>query len=156
MEQLIFYRGAKKIRGEIFNAGTGDERKVRDIIEAIYLKVARKKEYNDILKLFTKNENPFTEIKSQLMHYDKVKDFFGWEPKTDFELGLDLTIEWYRKYLKELDLEFRDATCPDVGIIVGKISLHAKKGFSTIMLLFKFIKVFASLSICETSEKERS
>jgi len=38
-----------------------------------------------------------------------------------------------RKYLKELDLEFRDATCPDVGIIAGKIRLHAKKGFSTII-----------------------
>jgi (E)-4-hydroxy-3-methyl-but-2-enyl pyrophosphate reductase len=38
-----------------------------------------------------------------------------------------------RKYLKGLDMEFRDATCPDVGIIAGKIRLHAKKGFSTVM-----------------------
>lgn len=38
-----------------------------------------------------------------------------------------------RKYLKELDMEFRDATCPDVGIIAGKIRLHAKKGFSTVI-----------------------
>lgn len=38
-----------------------------------------------------------------------------------------------RKYLKNLDMEFRDATCPDVGIIAGKIRLHAKKGFSTVI-----------------------
>ncbi len=38
-----------------------------------------------------------------------------------------------RKYLKNLVLEFRDATCPDVGIIAGKIKLHAKKGFSIII-----------------------
>jgi len=38
-----------------------------------------------------------------------------------------------RKYLKGLDMEFRDATCPDVGIIAGKIRMHAKKDFSTVI-----------------------
>lgn len=38
-----------------------------------------------------------------------------------------------RKYLKNLGLEFKDATCPDVGIIAGKIRLHAKKGFHTVI-----------------------
>ena len=38
-----------------------------------------------------------------------------------------------RKYLKSLGLEFRDATCPDVGIIAGKIRTHARKGYSTII-----------------------
>lgn len=38
-----------------------------------------------------------------------------------------------RQYLKSLGMEFKDATCPDVGIIAGKIRLHAKKGFSTII-----------------------
>ena len=33
-----------------------------------------------------------------------------------------------RKYLKQLGLPFRDGTCPDVGIIAGKIKLHAEKG----------------------------
>jgi len=38
-----------------------------------------------------------------------------------------------REYLKSLGLEFRDATCPDVGIIAGKIRLHAKRGFATVI-----------------------
>jgi (E)-4-hydroxy-3-methyl-but-2-enyl pyrophosphate reductase len=38
-----------------------------------------------------------------------------------------------RKYLKSLGLEFRDATCPDVGIIAGKIRTHARKGYSTVI-----------------------
>ncbi|MDE3084529.1 MAG: 4-hydroxy-3-methylbut-2-enyl diphosphate reductase [Verrucomicrobiota bacterium] len=38
-----------------------------------------------------------------------------------------------RNYLKTLGMAFRDATCPDVGIIAGKIRLHAKKGYSTII-----------------------
>jgi len=38
-----------------------------------------------------------------------------------------------RKYLKSLGIAFKDATCPDVGIVAGKIRLHAKKGYSTII-----------------------
>ncbi|MCG8527344.1 MAG: 4-hydroxy-3-methylbut-2-enyl diphosphate reductase [Opitutales bacterium] len=38
-----------------------------------------------------------------------------------------------RKYLKSLGMEFKDATCPDVGIIAGKIKQHARKGFSTVI-----------------------
>ncbi|HNX05843.1 MAG TPA: 4-hydroxy-3-methylbut-2-enyl diphosphate reductase, partial [Opitutales bacterium] len=38
-----------------------------------------------------------------------------------------------REYLKSLGLEFRDATCPDVGIVAGKIRMHARSGYSTII-----------------------
>jgi (E)-4-hydroxy-3-methyl-but-2-enyl pyrophosphate reductase len=38
-----------------------------------------------------------------------------------------------RKYLKELGMDFKDATCPDVGIIAGKVRLYAKKGHVTVI-----------------------
>jgi (E)-4-hydroxy-3-methyl-but-2-enyl pyrophosphate reductase len=38
-----------------------------------------------------------------------------------------------RDYLKHLGMEFKDATCPDVGIIAGKIRIHAKKGYTTVI-----------------------
>lgn len=38
-----------------------------------------------------------------------------------------------RKYLKSLGLPFKDATCPDVAIIAGKIRTHARKGYSTVI-----------------------
>jgi 4-hydroxy-3-methylbut-2-enyl diphosphate reductase len=38
-----------------------------------------------------------------------------------------------RGYLKSLGLDFKDATCPDVGIIAGKIRIHAKKGYNTVI-----------------------
>lgn len=38
-----------------------------------------------------------------------------------------------RKYLKSLGIPFRDATCPDVGIVAGKIRMHAKKGYTTVI-----------------------
>ena len=41
------------------------------------------------------------EITSQIMNYDKVEEYFGWKPKTAFEKGLDITINWYREYLEK-------------------------------------------------------
>lgn len=38
-----------------------------------------------------------------------------------------------RSYLKSLGMKFKDATCPDVGIIAGKIKLHSRKGYSTVI-----------------------
>lgn len=38
-----------------------------------------------------------------------------------------------RAYLKSLGMEFKDATCPDVGIIAGKIKLHSRKGYHTVI-----------------------
>ncbi len=38
-----------------------------------------------------------------------------------------------RSYLKQLGMDFKDATCPDVGIIAGKIRTYAKKGYETVI-----------------------
>lgn len=38
-----------------------------------------------------------------------------------------------REYLKSLGLEFRDATCPDVGIVAGKIRKMARAGYASII-----------------------
>lgn len=38
-----------------------------------------------------------------------------------------------REYLKSLGMNFKDATCPDVGIIAGKIKMHARKGYHTVV-----------------------
>ncbi len=38
-----------------------------------------------------------------------------------------------RQYLRNLGMDFKDATCPDVGIIAGKIKMHAKKGYHTVI-----------------------
>lgn len=38
-----------------------------------------------------------------------------------------------RKYLKSLGTEFKDATCPDVGVIAGRIKAGARKGKNTVI-----------------------
>ena len=38
-----------------------------------------------------------------------------------------------REYLKGLGLPFKDGTCPDVGIIAGKVKMHAEKGYDIVI-----------------------
>lgn len=38
-----------------------------------------------------------------------------------------------RDYLKSLGIKFKDATCPDVGKIAGRIKVHAIKGYTVII-----------------------
>ena len=38
-----------------------------------------------------------------------------------------------RTYLKSLGLQFRDGTCPDVGIIAGKVKSHSEKGYQIVI-----------------------
>ena len=38
-----------------------------------------------------------------------------------------------REYLKGLGLPFRDGTCPDVGIIAGKVKSHAEHGYDVVI-----------------------
>ncbi len=38
-----------------------------------------------------------------------------------------------RAYLRSLGMQFKDATCPDVGIIAGKIKTYASKGYETVI-----------------------
>ena len=42
------------------------------------------------------------EINNQVMHYEKVKKYFGWEPSTNFSDGLKVTINWYKDYLNSI------------------------------------------------------
>ena len=35
------------------------------------------------------------------MNFDKLYKFFNWKPKTTFNKGLDKTIIWYKKFLKD-------------------------------------------------------
>ena len=80
-----------------------------------------------------------------LLHQEGIKEIGDYQSKS--ELKLDeadkedsvMVVRAHgisperRKYLKSLGMEFRDATCPDVGIIAGKIKQHARKGYATVI-----------------------
>ena len=96
------YSNANNLKGEVFNAGTNDGLTVRYVVEQIYNFLDNKKGLEKIIDLFNKNSNPMGEINNQVMHYEKVKKHFGWEPSTNFSEGLKVTVNWYKDYLNSM------------------------------------------------------
>lgn len=90
----------KHIAGEVFNAGTNNPRRVKDIVKKVYSLLGNKKAYEKIERLFA-GRKTVGEIDVQYMHFDKVKKYFGWSPRTNFDAGLKETIRWFKQYLKE-------------------------------------------------------
>ena len=92
-------KNKEDLRGEVFNAGTNEEKSVKEVVENIYEIIGKKTELVDIKKRFKKNTTAKGEINYQLMDYTKVNNYFGWKPKTLFDDGLKKTIKWYKNYL---------------------------------------------------------
>ncbi len=91
----------KKIKGQIFNAGSNKPKKIKDIIKIIFKHANQK---NKFLKIFNKfkNKKAIGEIEYQYMDYKKVKKYFAWFPKYNFEKGIKETFDWYKKNIKKL------------------------------------------------------
>ena len=88
------------LKGEVFNAGTNKQYKVREIVKKFYVINNQIKEYQEILKKM-KNKKTIGEINNQFMDYSKLKKFFGWRPKHDFNTTAKTTYEWYKEYFKK-------------------------------------------------------
>jgi CDP-glucose 4,6-dehydratase len=83
--------------GEVFNAGTNEPRRIREIVEMVFKMTGRDEKYKEIDKLWAKKKT-IGEIEYQYMDFEKVNKYFGWKPGTDFNAGIGKTIEWYKKY----------------------------------------------------------
>ncbi len=90
----------KDLSGEIFNAGTGKGYRVRDIIKMICKINNNTSLFNDIAATF-KGRRLTGEISHQFMTYDKLYKTLKWKPSYDLNKGLEITINWYRKFLSK-------------------------------------------------------
>lgn len=86
------------ICGQIFNAGTNAPKKIRDVLEAVYMLTGRQRAFEDVLRDM-KGKATTGEIDYQFMDYEKANRYTGWAPKHTFNEGLAKTIEWFRGYL---------------------------------------------------------
>ncbi len=89
-----------KLRGEIYNAGTGHGYTVREIVENICELYGNSKLFSQIDKKFA-NKKLSGEIQHQFMTYDKLYKTFKWKPKHNLKDGLAETIRWYDSFLKK-------------------------------------------------------
>jgi len=88
------------VNSQIFNLGNNKLIKVSEIIKLIYKINNKNYKLNKILKIMA-NKRSKGEIVDQLMDYEKIYEFFKYKPKTKFLNGINKTIKWYKKYLKE-------------------------------------------------------
>lgn len=93
----------KNISGQIFNAGSNKPKTVKQILENIFTNLGANSEYIRIIKDM-KNTKTVGEIDCQFMDHEKVKKYFGWTPKHSFNDGISETIDWYKKYLKYVQM----------------------------------------------------
>jgi len=78
-------------RGEAINAGTGEPRSVRDVIERIKNATGSGQEPDFLL-----DRNPDGEIDTQYVDASRLGELTGWRPEISFDDGIAEAVEWYR------------------------------------------------------------
>lgn len=94
-----------KIIGQVYNAGTGDGYRVKDIIKHTCLLNNNLNLYKKI-KEELKNKKLIGEIKHQFMTYKKILNSFGWKPRHTLEEGLKKSLIWYSRFLKKYNFKY--------------------------------------------------
>jgi UDP-glucose 4-epimerase len=94
-EGIILAALCKNAVGEIINLGNSNDIAICDVSKLIHQKTMSKSE----LKIGALPTRP-NEILKMSSDASKAKRILGWRPNIDLEKGLDITIEWFRKYLE--------------------------------------------------------
>ncbi len=91
--------------GEIYNVGSGEERRNIEVVKAILNILGKSEDLIEYVK-----DRPGHDYRYSL-NVDKIKNELGWEAKVKFEEGIQKTVDWYLnnmdwverklKYLKE-------------------------------------------------------
>lgn len=89
---------SKKTFGNVYNIGSNQEIKIKDIVKLIHKLTQSKSK----LKIGSLNYRK-TDITRMKSNYNKFNKVTNWEPQKNLIQGLNLTIDWYRKYLKNIE-----------------------------------------------------
>ena len=81
-----------KARGEALNAGTGQPRSVREVIDRIQVSTGSDQQPDYLL-----DRNPEGEIDRQYVDASRLTDLTGWQPQMSFKDGIDEAVAWYEE-----------------------------------------------------------
>ncbi|MGD0780430.1 MAG: GDP-mannose 4,6-dehydratase [Dehalococcoidales bacterium] len=80
-------------RGRIINIGSGSEITINKLLKTI-------SQHMNYDKTIVYENERLGDVRRLIANIDLARDLIGFKPKTDFDNGLKLTIDWYRKNLK--------------------------------------------------------
>ncbi|MFQ6672485.1 MAG: dTDP-glucose 4,6-dehydratase [Candidatus Tectimicrobiota bacterium] len=80
---------AEGIEGEVYNIGSGEEKSVNEVAQAICDGLDKPR---DLIRYVTDREG---HVRRHAVSTDKLRSLQGWEPTVAFDDGLDATIKWY-------------------------------------------------------------
>lgn len=110
---LIMHAPLSKIKGEVFNVGSGKAISILDIAKKIakYMKIP-------VSQIKFVKERP-GQVSTFACDYRKIKKLLNWEPKKSFSKGLKEAIKWYRNnqnvweqqtWLRKVPIQLHDGT----------------------------------------------
>jgi CDP-glucose 4,6-dehydratase len=80
----------RDIGGEAFNAGSGEARSVREVVELVC-----ELGPSEVEPDYQGAGNPSGEIDRQYLDATKIRKRIGWQPEVDLREGLSRTLDWY-------------------------------------------------------------
>ncbi len=83
--------------GEVYNVGSGLEKRNIDVVEAILRQVNKSSDLIEFVK-----DRPGHDYRYRLNSH-KIKNELYWNAKVDFENGIHQTIEWYKENMEWLE-----------------------------------------------------
>ena len=91
---LAIIKNIAKVKGEIFNIGTGKQTPIAEVVDAVKKSVRSTMEpkYGQVKKAQLEPKNWLADIY-------KTKKMLNWQPKYNLAKGLEKDIEWFRKNL---------------------------------------------------------
>ncbi|MDI6785000.1 MAG: GDP-mannose 4,6-dehydratase, partial [bacterium] len=84
-----FLDKGKQYAGEVFNIGSGTEKSVLDITGALIHILGKP---NELVQYVVDRPG---HVQRHAVDTTKLRTEFGWQPKTEFESGLEKTVQWY-------------------------------------------------------------
>ncbi len=89
-EAAISVLECEKTRGRIVNVGSGEEISINELVDMITKKMGYMGE-------IAHREGRQGEVQRLVADISLAKELFGYSPKTDFETGIEKTIQWYKE-----------------------------------------------------------
>ena len=87
---LVMHADLNKIKGQVFNVGSGSDLTILSIVEDILQRL------NKPRSLITNVSDRPGQVKRHYACTDKIRDVLGWKPEISFDQGITSTIEWYK------------------------------------------------------------